>query len=153
MPLTIRPATRNDFTEIAMCNSRLAEETEGKLLDLNVLLPGVCALLADPARGRYFLADEDGVVCGQLGVTYEWSDWRNGWFWWIQSVYVKPEYRGRGVFRMLFEHVSAAARAEPDVIGLRLYVEQENAGAREVYRRLGMTETGYRLLELYPLPR
>jgi ribosomal protein S18 acetylase RimI-like enzyme len=83
--------------------------------------------------------------------TSEWSDWRNGWFWWIQSVYVRKEVRRRGVFRALFEHVEAAARADPEVIGLRLYVERDNRGAQETYHRLGMQRTGYEVFERYPL--
>ena len=151
MPLTIRPATAKDVDPIVDFNYRLALETEAKTLDLNLLRSGVQALLADPAKGIYFLAEEDGAVRGQLGITTEWSDWRNGWFWWIQSVYVVAEHRGRGVFRRLYEHVAATARQEPNVIGLRLYVEEQNTAARQVYRRLGMEEGGYRVLEKYPL--
>jgi GNAT superfamily N-acetyltransferase len=150
MPLTVRPATAADLAVIVDYNSRLAAETEGKALAADLIVPGVRAVLADPAKGRYFVADEDGAVRGQIGITAEWSDWRNGWFWWIQSVYVDAAYRGRGVFRRLYEHVAAAARQAPDVIGLRLYVENENA-AQQVYLRLGMAMTGYRLLEKYPL--
>src|SRR5436305_1236856 len=142
MPLTVRAATAADLAVIVDFNCRLAAETEGKTLDRNVLTPGVRAVLADPAKGLYFLADEGGAVRGQLGVTTEWSDWRNGWFWWIQSVYVHAGHRGRGVFRRLYEHVAAAARDDPDVIGLRLYVDDDNAAAQQVYLRLGMTRTG-----------
>ena len=84
-------------------------------------------------------------------VTYEWSDWRNGWFWWVQSVYVRPEYRRRGVFRAVFEHVQQAARDDPGVIGLRLYVEDNNRPAHETYYRMGMKRAGYFVLEKYPL--
>src|SRR6266446_5177668 len=105
MPLSIRPAAMADADQIADYNVRLARETEHLALDPIVLQGGVRALLADSAKGRYWLAEWDGRIVGQLSVTYEWSDWRNGWFWWIQSVYVVAEYRRLGVFRQLFCHV------------------------------------------------
>src|SRR4051794_33001385 len=104
MPLLIRPAGPADLAAVVEFNRRLAAETEGKALDPDLLVPGVRAVLADAHRGRYFVADAGGAVCGQVGVTLEWSDWRNGWFWWIQSVYVDAAHRRRGVFRRLFEH-------------------------------------------------
>ena len=115
------------------------------------LAAGVTAALHDPHKGPYFLAERDGAAVGQMAVTFEWSDWRNGWFWWIQSVYVRPEARRQGVFRALFEHVQEAARADPGVIGLRLYVLAENRRAQETYLRCGMEETGYFVLEKFPL--
>src|SRR6185312_16284849 len=99
--------------------------------------------LADPRKSVYFIAEEGGLPVGQIMYTTEWSDWRNGWFWWIQSVYIRHEARRRGVFRALFEQVLAAARADAEVIGLRLYVERENQVAQETYRRLGMEAAGY----------
>src|SRR5438128_1174688 len=104
MPLCIRPATLDDADVIVEFNRRLAEESEGKALDLSLLRPGVEAGLADPNKGVYFVAEDDGVLVGQIMITAEWSDWRNGWFWWIQSVYVCPDHRRRGVFRSLFKH-------------------------------------------------
>ena len=132
-------------------NRLLAEESEGKALDGPPLAAGVAAGLADPRKALYFVAEEGGRVLGQVMVTFEWSDWRNGWFWWVQSVYVRPEARRRGVFRALFDHVGAAARRDPQVIGLRLYVEEENHLARQTYARLGLAPTGYRVMERYPL--
>ena len=105
MPWTVRAATPADAPLVIEFNRRLAEESEGKTLDPAVLGPGVRAALADPRKALYFLAEAEGSVAGQMMVTYEWSDWRNGWLWWIQSVYVRPEARRRGVFRALFEHV------------------------------------------------
>ena len=102
-------------------------------------------------RGLYFIAEKDGAIVGQTMVTLEWSDWRNGWMWWIQSVYVRPEARRRGVFRALYDHVLQAARREPAVIGLRLYVEHENQAAQQTYLSLGMQWTSYRMLQTYPL--
>ena len=143
----IRDATPGDIEAIVDFNARLAEETEGKTLDLGVLTAGVAASLADPTRLRYWLAERDGTVIGQAAVTREWSDWRNGWLWWFQSVYVAPEARGRGVFRALYAHIWESAHDLPDVIGLRLYVEENNAGAKETYRAMGMVHGGYEVFE------
>jgi GNAT superfamily N-acetyltransferase len=108
---------------------------------------GVAALIKSPARGTYFVAEEKGEVVGQLLITYEWSDWRNGNFWWIQSVYVREEFRGKGIFRALFEHVHRLAKKRSDVCGLRLYVEANNASAQKTYTRLGMKKTFYEMYE------
>jgi ribosomal protein S18 acetylase RimI-like enzyme len=151
MPLTLRSATAADAPLIVEFNRRLALESEDKTLDVDVLTVGVAAILADPSRGRYFLAERDGEVIGQLMITTEWSDWRNGWFWWIQSVYVLAEARRQGVFRSLYEHVYAQAQAHPEVVGLRLYVEEANRSAQQTYQSLGMERTGYLVLERCPL--
>jgi ribosomal protein S18 acetylase RimI-like enzyme len=151
MPLSIRRAVAADAAIIVEFNRRLAEESESKSLDVSVLSAGVAAGLADPRKSVYFLAEEDGNAVGQIMFTTEWSDWRNGWFWWIQSVYVRREARRRGVFRALFEHVAQAANADPEVIGLRLYVERDNRNAQETYLRLGMERTGYEVFERHPL--
>jgi ribosomal protein S18 acetylase RimI-like enzyme len=148
--LSVRPAAPADAAVVAEYNRLLALETEHKALDGPTLAAGVAAALADPDRARYFVAEEDGEVVGQLMLTREWSDWRNGWIWWIQSVYVRQDYRRRGAFRALYEHARAAGAAE-GVVGLRLYVEQDNVAAQEVYRRLGMARTGYFVLERFPL--
>jgi GNAT superfamily N-acetyltransferase len=132
-------------------NRLLALESEHKVLDPAILEAGVAAVLADPGRGRYFVAEGEGGMMGQLMLTTEWSDWRNGWFWWIQSVYVCAEARRQGVFRALYEHVEGLARQDASVVGLRLYVEEENLHAQETYLRLGMERTGYLLLERCPL--
>jgi len=151
MPLTLRRAGPGDAAVIAEFNQRLAQESEGKTLDPAVLAAGVAAGLADPCKARYFVAEEDGLAVGQVMLTTEWSDWRNGWVWWIQSVYVRPEARRRGVFRALFQHAHEAARADPEVVGLRLYVERDNHAAQQTYQRLGMERTGYLVLERCPL--
>jgi len=150
MPIRVREAVLADADVIIEFNRLLALETEHRALDLHLLAPGVRECLADPAKGRYFLAEEDGVIPGQMGISYEWSDWRNGMFWWIQSVYVRPEARRRGIFRTLFQHVETAARAAK-VIGVRLYVEENNQNAQETYIRLGLERTGYFVMEKYPL--
>jgi ribosomal protein S18 acetylase RimI-like enzyme len=151
MPLSLRRAVPADAPTVAEFNRLLASETEGKTLDPAILEQGVKAGLADPNKGLYFVAEDQGSVVGQLMVTYEWSDWRNGWIWWIQSVYVRSDYRRRGVFRALYEHVRQRAAADPTVIGLRLYVEQDNHWAQQVYRELGMERTSYFVLERCPL--
>ena len=126
----------------------LALETEDLRLDRARVEAGVMALLADVAKGVYFVAEVNGTLAGQIMITYEWSDWRNGNLWWIQSVYVKQEFRRVGVFRQLFAHVQTLALSTPDVRSLRLYMHSENATARRSYEKLGMKTTHYEVLEL-----
>jgi GNAT superfamily N-acetyltransferase len=153
MALTIRRATPADEAAVVAFNAALAWETEHLRLRPDVLAAGVRAALADPARGVYTVAeDEAGEVVGQMMVTFEWSDWRNGWFWWVQSVYVRPDARRRGVFRELYRHVERQAAADPAVIGIRLYFERDNARAQATYRSLGLADTTYGMMEAYPLP-
>ena len=109
---------------------------------------GVRALLEDPAKGTYLIAETNGTAIGQLLITYEWSDWRNGNFWWIQSLYVVESFRGKGVFRALFQRVHELAKARPEVCGLRLYMDADNARARQAYHRLGWQPTRYELFEI-----
>lgn len=151
MSLTIRRATAADEPVLVAFNTAIAWETEQKRLAPAVLTAGVRAVLADPARGFYTVAERDGEVVGQMMVTFEWSDWRNGWFWWIQSVYVHESARRSGVFRALYKAIEDAATADPAVIGLRLYFERDNTRAHATYRALGMTDTAYGLMEVYPL--
>jgi GNAT superfamily N-acetyltransferase len=143
MPQTIRPAGPADAAVVAEFNRLLAWETEHKRLDPAVLARGVGRLLADPARGFYLMAEADGQVVGQLMATFEWSDWRDGWFWWVQSVYVRDDFRRAGVFRALFAELVGRARAAGDVVGLRLYVEKDNRRAQATYESLGLKEAGY----------
>ena len=142
-PILLRPAVPTDAPVVRDFNLALALETEGLKLDPEIVLRGVGALLADPSKGRYFVAESGGTVIGQLMHTYEWSDWRNGMFWWLQSVYVLPEARGRGVFTSLFRHLEALAAADAGICGMRLYVERHNEKAQAVYRRLGLDSAGY----------
>ena len=144
----VRQAKPSDAPFIINCNSALALETERKRLAQGRVAAGVRALLADPARGVYFIAEVGGELAGQLLITYEWSDWRNGNFWWIQSVYVPEQFRGRGVFRALFEHVRSLAAERKDVCGLRLYMDAHNARARQAYERLGLKQTNYEMFEV-----
>ena len=146
--IVIRPARPDDAAVVAEFNAAMALETEHKRLDPATLRAGVQHAITHPEVARYFLAEIEGRVAGQLMVTMEWSDWRNATFWWIQSVYVAPAHRSRGVFKALYRHVEQIARDRKDVCGLRLYVERENAAAQEVYRRLGMCDTGYLVYEV-----
>ena len=129
----------------------MAKETEGIDLDPSLIAPGVRAVLTDAAKGFYFVAEIDGVVAGQMMVTFEWSDWRNGNIWWIQSVYVSPNHRRRGVFKALYQHVRDQA-LENAVVALRLYVERENLNAQKTYVAMGMHLSHYLLME-ETLPR
>jgi ribosomal protein S18 acetylase RimI-like enzyme len=146
MPLTVRRADDDDLDRIVLFNQALARETEGRALDRGVLTEGVEALLEDPAKGTYWMAEtEDGVV-GQLMVTREWSDWRNAPVWWLQSVYVSRKHRREGVYRALHAEVRRRAR-EAGAAGLRLYVDRDNRPARETYEQLGMRRSHYRMYE------
>ena len=145
--MEIRDAGLSDAETVVDFNRRLARETENKELSLDDLIPGVRQALQQPDQCRYFVACLDGRIVGQIMLTYEWSDWRNGQIWWIQSVYVPAEYRRLGVFRALYQHVEQLARSTPGVVGLRLYVERHNAAALDVYRRMGLGDAGYVVLE------
>ena len=166
----MRQARPSDVAIIAEFNVRMALETEQRRLDPARVHAGVAALLSDPAKGTYFLAearsadsparekispnakaaggDSPCSVAGQLLITYEWSDWRNGNFWWLQSVYVAEPFRGKSVFRTLFSHVQEIAKASKDVCGLRLYMDSHNSSARQTYERLGMKQTSYEIFEI-----
>lgn len=146
--IEVRRATDDDAAAIIRFNSAMAIETEDVALDGETLTRGVRRMLADPQLGFYLVAEHDGAVAGCLGITYEWSDWRAGLFWWIQSVYVEPGHRASGVFTALYEQATRDACATPEVIGLRLYAERDNDRAIRTYHRLGMTTTHYRLLEI-----
>ena len=146
MPIIIREADSEDAARIVLFNQAMARETEGRELDRKVLTKGVEALLKDPARGRYFVAVKGDEVVGQVMITTEWSDWRNGLVWWLQSVYVSKRHRREGVYRMLHDHVREAARSEK-VLGIRLYVERDNLAAQETYRALGMATSQYLMYE------
>ena len=145
--ITVRQATLEDTEFLVAGNAAMAQETESRTLDLATLRAGVRALFADPTRGFYLIAEISGRPAGQIMITYEWSDWRNATFWWIQSVYTLPESRRRGVFQSLYDYVDAQARQRGNVCGLRLYVESHNHRAQAVYHRCGMREAVYRMYE------
>lgn len=148
MTVEIRTATLADVPVIAQFNICIAQETENHTLDPDRITRGVAALVSDPAKGIYYVAVVEREVVGQVLITCEWSDWRNGTFWWLQSVYVKREFRARGIFKALFAHVFKLARQRQDVCGLRLYMHRDNATARQAYERLGMQQTNYQVFEM-----
>jgi GNAT superfamily N-acetyltransferase len=145
--VTFREARTGDAGAIISFQLAMARETEELELDRDILTRGVEAVFADPNRGRYFVAEHEGRVIGSLMITYEWSDWRNGMVWWIQSVYVLPELRGQGVYAGLYEHVKAFVNADPSIRGIRLYVDRRNSRAQQVYARLGMNGEHYSVFE------
>ena len=146
--ITIRLAAAADAEFLVRGNASMALETEHLSLDLDRLRDGVHAVFEEPARGVYYIAEIGGRRVGQMMITYEWSDWRNGTFWWIQSVWVEPDARGQGVFKALYAHVEKLARADGRVCGLRLYVENENERAQGTYERCGMKRTVYQMFEV-----
>ncbi len=148
MSITVRPATPADVDTLAAGNVAMALEAEHKHLDPDIVRLGVQAVFDQPTRGRYFVAEVGGKVVGQAMYTCEWSDWRNGTFWWLQSVYVSPVARHTGVFRALYRHLETLARADPGVCGLRLYVDRPNARAQQAYRNCGMVDAGYIVMEV-----
>lgn len=147
LELNIRQAGVEDGEVITRFNAAMALESEGISLRRDTLRAGVDAALADEAKAFYLLAEADGNPVGQLMVTTEWSDWRNGWIWWIQSVYVKPESRRQGVYRRLYQRLTEMAESRGDIRGMRLYVMRDNWPAKRTYEALGMTHSHYDLYE------
>jgi len=144
----IRLADAADAELLASWAQAMAMETEHKQLPAEIVLQGVKAGIADAKRARYFLAMAGDEPAGTLMLTTEWSDWRNGDWWWIQSVYVHPAFRRRGVFQQLYQHVKTMAEQSEGVCGLRLYVEHENKNAQKTYESLGMEDAGYKMMEV-----
>lgn len=147
MTIEIRNANSADAETIAANNSAIAVETEGHSLETDIIGPGVRELLSNSASGRYWVAEIDGELVGQIMATYEWSDWRNGNLWWIQSVYVHPKFRRIGIFSALYHHVESLARSVVGVRGLRLYVENNNKRAQKTYEALGMVDPNYKVMQ------
>ncbi|WP_107667435.1 GNAT family N-acetyltransferase [Cyanothece sp. BG0011] len=150
--ISIRLAQLDDVKAIANFNQTMAMETEGKVLQPDVLKAGIKALLNNPSHGFYVVAEVQSKVVGCLMITREWSDWRNGVFWWIQSVFVEQEYRRRGIYRKMYEFIKELANNKEEVCGFRLYVEKDNRVAQETYSALGMTPLPYLMFE-QPFPR
>ena len=145
--MIIRRALAQDAAELAEFNRNMARETEGVELIPEVIAAGVRGMIDNPERGFYLVVELDNGIQASLMVTFEWSDWRNGMFWWIQSVYVRPEYRRQGLYRELYTHVKELAEQQDAICGFRLYVERDNEVAQRSYRRLGMRETDYKIFE------
>lgn len=143
----VRLATAEDVETLVAFNAALARETEGRELDWDRLREGIKELLRRPERGFYVVAELSGQVVGCLMITFEWSDWRRGDFWWVQSVYVLPQWRGRGIYRTLHTHIRSEALRRPEVCGLRVYVDRDNHRARRTYIRMGMRPARYDMLE------
>lgn len=146
-PIQIRRAELADAAHFVHFNVAMAWETEQLRLDHDKISAGVQGLFSKPQFGFYVVAEVNGQVAGGLMITFEWSDWRNKVFWWIQSVYVLPEFRGQGVYRALYEGVRDLARDSGECCGFRLYVEKTNEIAQQVYRKLGMEESHYLMFE------
>jgi ribosomal protein S18 acetylase RimI-like enzyme len=145
--LEIRKAQKSDAGSIVQFNMAMALETEQKILPKDKIDAGVRSLLKNSQYGFYMVAEQNGTIVGSLMITTEWSDWRNGIFWWIQSVYVIPEFRRQGIYRAMYMKVKEEAKGVPNICGFRLYVERDNLIAQKTYSDLGMTETHYKMYE------
>jgi len=145
--IKIRKAKIEDLETIVKFNHNLAKETEDKELDLEILTKGVKAILSDSSKGQYYVYVIDGKVVGQIMHTYEWSDWRNGTFLWVQSVYVDENHRRKGIFKELYNYVKQTCDNDEGIAGIRLYVEKENFNAKATYKSLGMDECNYHMYE------
>ncbi len=145
--MKIRIAQTDDINSLVDFNQKMALETEGKRLDGGTLKSGVEAVFHDEGKGFYVVTEDTGAILGGLMVTFEWSDWRNKWFWWIQSVYIVPEARGKGIYRQMYDFVKARAKDNGNICGFRLYVEKDNSSAQKVYERVGMESSPYLMYE------
>jgi ribosomal protein S18 acetylase RimI-like enzyme len=149
--IIVRPARHDDVDSIVSFSTAMALETEGRRLDPARLRDGTLSLLKAPERGFFMVAELPDTgrhrLVGQVMITFEWSDWRNAVFWWVQSVYVDPAWRRRGIYRTMHNHIVAQAKADPQVCGIRLYVERENRTAQTVYRRVGLAPSAYAVYE------
>lgn len=146
--VNVRDADANDLDLLANFQERLALESENVALDPTTVRKGIQAMFEDPTRGKYFIAEVNGSVAGCHSITYEWSDWRNGVVWWIQSVYVVPQHRKNGVFKAMFQNLKNIIETDSQVVGLRLYVDRSNGIAQDVYRSIGMNGDHYSVFEL-----
>ena len=145
--MIIRQAKETDSSSVVEFQLAMAWETEQLLLHEPTVIKGVAAVFADPAKGTYYVAETEGKVVGSLLTTFEWSDWRNGTVIWIQSVYVRPEFRKQSVFSRLYKHIQEFVVSNPDLRGIRLYADKTNTSAHNVYEHLGMTAEHYQMYE------
>ena len=145
--MIFREAKQEEYKVIAGFQEKMAWETEHFKLDIETVLQGVKAVFADNNKGRYYVVEDDGKVISSLLTTYEWSDWRNSQVLWIQSVYVLPEYRKKGVFNLMYSEIKKIVKNNPNYSGIRLYVDKTNVNAQKVYEKIGMEGNHYRLFE------
>ncbi len=147
MEIVIRESVATDCSTIVDFQLAMALETEELVLDKNILSSGVKAVLDDNSKAKYFIATSEDKPVGMLMITPEWSDWRDGWVWWIQSVYTHPQYRKHGIYKLLYQHIKDLVNSSPRVWGIRLYVDKRNIAAQKVYTKLGMTQDHYSTFE------
>ena len=145
--MKIRKGTTNDLNCIVNFTLNLAKETESKELNKEVVKKGVLKILEGEIQGEYFVCEINGEIAGQIMILYEWSDWRNGYFIWIQSVYVDSKYRNKGVFKTMFDHIKDFCSSNSEFLGLRLYVDKNNKNAMEAYSKAGMYESNYKFYQ------
>ncbi|MEA5005069.1 MAG: GNAT family N-acetyltransferase [Rikenellaceae bacterium] len=143
----IRKATTGDISQIVDFQMNMALETERLELNKDILTAGVTNVLEGEKGASYYMAEIDGTLAGMLMITLEWSDWRNGWVWWIQSVYIRPEFRGKSLYRRLYSYIVTLAEESDDVMGIRLYVDRTNTNAQKVYKSLEMNGDHYLVYE------
>jgi len=143
----LRLATEEDSDSIIGFQLLMAKESEGIDLNRDTLKDGVLAVFRDPQKGKYFVAEDNGKIVGSLLTTYEWSDWRNQWVFWMQSVYILTAYRGKGIFRIMFQQLIEQVENEENVAGIRLYVDVSNKNAIGVYNSIGMDGEHYKVFE------
>jgi GNAT superfamily N-acetyltransferase len=143
----VRPATATDAASITRFQQQMAKETEGITLDADIVGKGVSAVFEDPSKGIYYVLEVEGQVIASLLITYEWSEWRNGQVWWIQSVYVERDFRGQGIFKQLYAYIQSLATSDENICGIRLYVDNTNAAAQKVYQSIGMNGDHYKVYE------
>ena len=142
-----REATEADIPSLLDFQLKMALETENVTLEISTLTLGVHRLFRDSTKGRYYVAEENNEVVGCLMTTYEWSDWRNGTVLWIQSVYVAREHRSRGVYKEMYTYIKQLVESDPDLKGIRLYVDKTNTSAQRTYEKLGMNGDHYTVYE------
>lgn len=143
----IREANTSDIPCLIDFQLKMALETESIQLEISTLSMGMQKLVKDPVKGKYFVAVEGTEVIACLMITFEWSDWRCGTLWWIQSVYVSESWRGKGVYKKMYEHIRSMVASDPDLKGIRLYVDNSNERAKKVYAGLGMNGDHYSVFE------
>jgi len=145
--MQVREATEQDIPSLLDFQLKMALETENITLEISSLTMGVQRLFKDSTKGRYYVAEANAEIAGCLMTTYEWSDWRNGTVLWIQSVYVEKKYRGQGVYKEMYNHIQQLVETDPDLKGIRLYLDKTNVAAQQTYNKIGMNGEHYTVYE------